>query len=62
MFTLGIRAGKERIDRKDIKEKYRAFTTHFQALSKGTEELVIKVLKDNQVDLIEETYSTKTVK
>jgi hypothetical protein len=31
-FSLGLRAGKERTDRKDLREKYRTLTIHFQEL------------------------------
>lgn len=32
VFSLGLRAGKERIDRKELREKYRKLTVHFEKL------------------------------
>ncbi|MGN7942861.1 hypothetical protein [Metabacillus sp. 22489] len=46
MFSLGLRAGKERTDRKEVREKYRNLTIYFDEILKGFKDNVPKKWSD----------------
>lgn len=45
-FSLGLRAGKERTDRKALREKYRKLSVHFSDIFKGIQENNPKMWSD----------------